>query len=91
MTGYKLGVSYFYAVTTWIAQDERVGLQTEMKSLQQLVLPAESALDVVVFPSIKRTSGIPTVGQENTIIWTISHACDIYIYTSSGEMINISP
>ena len=86
----SLGVSYFYAVTTMDSTGRESWLTNRNEiPLQAISLPAESALDVVVFPNpFKRVSGIPTVGQENTIIWTnLPTPCDLYIYTSSGEMI----
>ena len=86
----SLGVSYFYAVTTMDSTGRESWFTNRNEiPLQAISLPAETALDVVVFPNpFKRVSGIPTVGQENTIIWTnLPTPCDVYIYTSSGEMI----
>tara|TARA_Y100001934_G_C12355187_1_gene777706 strand:+ start:540 stop:2375 length:1836 start_codon:yes stop_codon:yes gene_type:complete len=85
-----LGVSYYYAVT---AVDSS-GLESAFTNRNELPiqsnsLPSSDALDVIVFPNpFKIVSGIPTTGQENTIIWTnLPSPSDIHIYTASGELI----
>ncbi|MBL7111660.1 MAG: hypothetical protein ISS19_06940 [Bacteroidales bacterium] len=86
----NLGVGYFYAVTTVDSMDNESWF-TNMNEIpiKAASAPAEDVLDVSVFPNpFRKVSGIPTTGQENTIIWTnLPSPSTIKIYTSSGEWI----
>lgn len=86
----SLGVGYFYAVTTVDSMDNESWFTNRNEiPIKAASAPAEDVLDVSVFPNpFRKVSGIPTTGQENTIIWTnLPSPSTIKIYTSSGEWI----
>ena len=86
----SLGVSYYYSITavdstgreSWFTNRNEVPLQAVSES-------KKNTLSVNVFPNpFSITSGIPTLGQENTITWTnLPSPCTISIFTSSGQLI----
>tara|TARA_S200000501_G_scaffold91635_1_gene85002 strand:- start:190 stop:2016 length:1827 start_codon:yes stop_codon:yes gene_type:complete len=90
----SLGVSYYYAVTSVDSTGKESWLTNRNETpLQAISAPKDNISEIKVFPNpFKITSGIPTVGQENTISWTnLPSPCKISIYTSNGKLIkNIS-
>ncbi|MBH11078.1 MAG: hypothetical protein CMG74_12160 [Candidatus Marinimicrobia bacterium] len=86
----SLGVSYYYSITSvdssgresWFTNRNEVPLQAVSE-------PKKNTLSVNVFPNpFSITSGIPTLGQENTITWTnLPSPCTISIFTASGQLI----
>jgi len=86
----SLGVSYFYAVTTF----DSLGMESWLTNRNENPVkaasePAVDASKVKVFPNpFREVSGFPTRGEENSIVWTnLPVACTIRIYTASGEMV----
>lgn len=86
----SLGVSYYYAITavdstgkeSWFTNRNDIPLQAVSET-------KNNTIDINVFPNpFSMTSGIPTLGQENTITWTnLPSPCIISIFTSSGQLI----
>lgn len=89
-TKIDIGVSYFYAVCS-VDSSENESWFTNRNEwpVKAASRPAETAIDVKVFPNpFREKSGIPTQGEENTITWTnLPEKCTIRIYTSSGELV----
>lgn len=85
-----LGVRYHYAVTA-VDEDGRESWLTNRNAEPVTVTsePAEDALGVRVFPNpFRRTSGFPTLGEENSIVWNnLPERATIRIYTASGELV----
>lgn len=86
----SLGVSYFYAVTTF----DSLGMESWLTNRNENPVkaasePAVDASKVKVFPNpFREVSGFPTRGEENSIVWTnLPVACTIRIYTASGEIV----
>ena len=86
----SLGVSYFYAVTTFDSLDTESGFtnrnETGLKAASE---PSSSAANVRVFPNpFRSVSGFPTLGEENSIVWSnLPRSATIRIFTASGELV----
>ena len=86
----KLGVSYYYTVTSYDTDGEESFMTNRIENpVKAANKPAENTLSVAVFPNpFRRESGFPTPGEENSIVWTnLPAKCTIAIYTSNGELV----
>ena len=86
----QVGVGYFYAVTSVDSSDNESGFTNRnTDALVTATLPEETALNVSVFPNpFRLVSGLPTSGEENSIIFThLPAVCTIRIYTLSGDLV----
>ena len=86
----KLGVSYYYSVTSMDADGEESFLTNRIeKPVKAANQPAANTLNIKVFPNpFRRKSGFPTPGEENSIVWTnLPARCTIRLYTSNGELV----
>ncbi|MCI0512143.1 hypothetical protein L0128_02925 [candidate division KSB1 bacterium] len=86
----QVGVGYFYAVTAIDATNHESGMTNRNPSAMVTVRkPAENALNVKVFPNpFRLVSGLPTAGEESSIIFTnLPACCTIRIYTINGELV----
>lgn len=89
-TGIALGVGYFYAVTTVDSTGNESWMTNRNdENIKAASYAAENTLNVKVFPNpFRKFSGIPTPGEENTIVWTnLPAECTVRIYTASGELV----
>jgi hypothetical protein len=85
-----LGVTYFYAVTSFDSLDNESGLTNRNElGIAATSPPAASVSDVRVFPNpFRGVSGFPTRGEESSIVWTnLPGLATIRIFTSSGELV----
>jgi len=86
----KVGVGYFYAVTAIDSNDQESGrTNRNITALVTATEPAKDALKVSVFPNpFRLVSGLPTAGEENSIVFTnLPAACTIRIFTVSGDLV----
>ncbi|MBN2089906.1 hypothetical protein JW964_09835 [candidate division KSB1 bacterium] len=86
----QVGFGYFYAVTSVDAAGNESGITNRnTTALIPARRPAESALNVKVFPNpFRLVSGLPTAGEETSIIFTnLPEICTIRIYTINGELV----
>jgi hypothetical protein len=86
----SLGVTYFYAVTSFDSLDNESGLTNRNEvGIAATAPPAADASDVRVFPNpFRGVSGFPTVGEESSIVWTnLPGVATVRIFTSSGELV----
>ena len=86
----KLGVSYYYAVTSLDDDGQESYLTNRIvEPVKAANQPAANTLDIIVFPNpFRRKSGFPTPGEENSIVWTnLPARCTVRIYTSNGELV----
>lgn len=89
-TDIALGVGYFYAVTTVdSAGNESWMTNRNEENVKAASFAAANTLNTKVFPNpFRQFSGIPTPGEENTIVWTnLPAVCTIRIYTAGGELV----
>jgi hypothetical protein len=85
----SLGVSYFYAVTSVDSTGRESGMTNRNETaVVSSAPPADDAAGVVVFPNpFRRVSGFPTLGEQNSIVWSnLPRQCTIKLYTSGGEL-----
>lgn len=86
----SLGVSYFYAVTTYDSLYVESGLTNRNETgVRAASLPAASASAVKVFPNpFRRVSGFPTLGEEESIVWShLPQQATVRIFTASGDLV----
>lgn len=86
----QVGVGYFYGVTAIDSSGHESGMtNVNAKALVTARTPAENALNVKVFPNpFRLVSGLPTAGEENSIVFTnLPAVCTIRIYTVSGDLV----
>ncbi len=89
-TDIQVGVSYYYTVTSRDTEGvESFWINRLSDPVKAANPPAENTLNIKVFPNpFRRTSGLPLVGEENTITWTnLPPQATIRIYTAGGEMV----
>jgi hypothetical protein len=85
-----LGVSYFYAVTTFDSLLNEGGFTNRNESgITATAPPASSVLNVKVFPNpFRDVSGFPTSGEENSIVWAyLPEKATVRIFTASGDLV----
>jgi hypothetical protein len=86
----SLGVTYFYGVTSVDSLFMESGLTNRNETgIKAASSPSPTASSVKVFPNpFHRTSGFPTAGEENSIVWSgLPALATIHIFTASGEII----
>jgi hypothetical protein len=86
----SLGVSYFYAVTTYDSLYIESGFTNRNETgVKAASLPATSAAGVKVFPNpFHRVSGFPTLGEEESIVWShLPQQATVRIFTASGDLV----
>jgi len=86
----QVGVGYFYAITSMDADGHESGFTNRnTTALVTATEPADDALSVSVFPNpFRLVSGLPTAGEESSIIFTnLPALCTIRIYTINGELV----
>jgi hypothetical protein len=86
----SLGVTYFYGVTTVDSLFMESGLTNRNETgVKAASSPSATASSVKVFPNpFRRTSGFPTAGEENSIVWSgLPALATIRIFTASGEIV----
>lgn len=86
----SLGVTYFYGVTTVDSLFMESGLTNRNETgIKAASSPSATASSVRVFPNpFRRTSGFPTLGEENSIVWSnLPAQATVHIFTASGEII----
>jgi hypothetical protein len=84
----SLATGYFYSVTSAdSAGNESWLTNRNTNAIRATRSAAENTLNVKVFPNpFRETSGFPTSGTENYIVWSnLPPVCTINIFTSSGE------
>jgi hypothetical protein len=85
-----VGTNYFYAVSSVDEAGRESWLTNRNENpVRAASEPAENTMDVTVFPNpFRGESGFPTVGEENSIVWTnLPEKCSIRIYTVNGELV----
>jgi len=86
----ELGVTYFYAVTSFDSLGYESGLTNRNEEgIAAKSPPAPDVSSVRVFPNpFRGVSGFPTTGEENSIVWTnLPGQAAVRIFTSSGELV----
>jgi hypothetical protein len=86
----SLGVTYFYGVTTIDSLFMESGLTNRNETgVKAASSPSATAASVRVFPNpFRRTSGFPTLGEENTIVWSnLPAEATVRIFTASGDIV----
>jgi len=83
-------VGYYYMVTSMDSAGHESGkTNRNERALVTARLAAENTLNVSVFPNpFRLVSGLPTAGEENSIVFTkLPAECIIRIYTVNGELV----
>ena len=86
----QVGVGYYYMVTSMDSAGHESGkTNRNERALVTARLAAENTLNVSVFPNpFRLVSGLPTAGEENSIVFTkLPAECIIRIYTVNGELV----
>jgi len=86
----QVGVGYFYAITSIDNAGNESGMTNRNpKAIFTATQPTQNTLNVSVFPNpFRLVSGLPTSGEESSIIFTnLPARCVIRIYTVNGEQV----
>lgn len=86
----SLGVSYFYAVTTYDSLYIESGYTNRNETgVKAASLPAATAGGVKVFPNpFHQVSGFPTLGEEQSIVWShLPQQATVRIFTAGGDLV----